>query len=92
MCSQKLPKAKKNFPAPVPAPSGFPNVLTVLLPGGARRQIATTGAAQIDAPTIRQGHGAKGCEDDLVPGSQPGNQTSEGKRMDFIKHGFTWVN
>jgi hypothetical protein len=53
-------------------PSRSPNVLAVLLPCGARRQIAPRGAAQIDAPAIRQGHRAKGCEDDLVPGSQPG--------------------
>jgi len=68
-------------------PSRSPNVLAVLLPCGARRQIATRGAAQIDAPAIRQGHRAKGCEDDLVPGSQPGTRGFSskipGKMMDF---------
>lgn len=46
-------------------------MLAVLLPRGAKRQIASGGPAQVDAPTIRQGHGAQGREDDLVPSLQP---------------------
>ena len=48
-------------------PSCFPNMLAVLLPRGPHGQIASRGPAQVDAPAVRQGHGAQGGEDHVVP-------------------------